>query len=126
MSEVWTDRYKLLQIIVNFVTNACDAMATHGARERKMAVRARLTESELEIAVEDSGVGIPPDLMERIWEFGFTTKAHGHGFGLHSSAVAAQQLGGTVTARSDGAGKGARFAVRIPVRVEVARRAVSV
>jgi signal transduction histidine kinase len=126
MSEVWTDRYKLLQIVVNFVTNACDAMAVNGSRERRMAVRARLAEGELEIAVEDSGVGIPRDLMERIWEFGFTTKAHGHGFGLHSSAVAAQQLGGTVTAESDGAAKGARFAVRIPVRVEVARRALSV
>ena len=126
MSEVWTDRYKLLQIIVNFVTNACDAMAANGSRERRMAVRARLVEGELEIAVADSGVGIPPNLMQRIWEFGFTTKAHGHGFGLHSSAVAAQQLGGTVTAESEGAGKGARFAVRIPVRVEVARRALSV
>ena len=126
MSEVWTDRYKLLQIVVNFITNACDAMAANGSRERRMTVRARLAEDGLEIAVADTGVGIPADLMQRIWEFGFTTKAHGHGFGLHSSAVAAQQLGGTVTAESDGAGKGACFVVKIPVRVEAARRAVSV
>jgi signal transduction histidine kinase len=126
MTEVWTDRYKLLQVIINFVTNACDSMAASGSRDRRMAVRARLVEGELEISVEDSGVGISPDMMERIWEFGFTTKAHGHGFGLHSSAVAAQQLGGTVTAESDGAGNGARFAVSIPVRTEVSRRALSV
>jgi signal transduction histidine kinase len=123
--EVETDRYKLLQIIVNFLTNACDAMAAHGAAERRLTVRARLLEGDIEIAVEDSGVGIPTDLMGRIWEFGFTTKPHGHGFGLHSSAVAAQQLGGTVTAESRGAGKGARFAVRLPVSVEVPRRALS-
>lgn len=118
VSEVWTERYKLLQIIVNFVTNACDAMAAHASGERRMAVRARLENGELEIAVEDTGVGIPAELMQRIWEFGFTTKAHGHGFGLHSSAVAAQQLGGSVSAESAGAGKGARFAVKIPVRAE--------
>ena len=126
VAEVWTERYKLLQIIVNFVTNACDAMAANASRERRMAVRARLADGELEIAVEDTGVGIPAELMQRIWEFGFTTKAHGHGFGLHSSAVAAQQLGGSVSAESPGAGKGARFAVKIPVRSErAARRSAS-
>ncbi len=126
MSKVWTDRYKLLQIIVNFITNACDAMAANGSAERRLAVRARQIDAGIEIAVEDSGVGIPADLMERIWEFGFTTKPHGHGFGLHSSAVAAQQLGGTVSADSPGAGKGARFAVRLPESAELPRRALSV
>jgi signal transduction histidine kinase len=126
MPEVWTDRYKLLQIVVNFITNACDAMAEKGSAERSMAVRARLAHGELEISVEDSGSGIPAELLGRIWEFGFTTKPHGHGFGLHSSAVAAQQLGGTVAAASAGAGKGARFTVKIPVRTEVSRRAASV
>lgn len=82
-----------------------------------MAVRARVVESELEIAVEDSGVGIPAELLTRVWEFGFTTKAHGHGFGLHSSAVAAQQLGGTVAVISAGPGLGACFTVRIPLNV---------
>ena len=126
LPEIWTDRYKLLQIIVNFVTNACDAMAANASGDRRMAVRARLADGQLEIAVEDTGVGISSEVMRRIWEFGFTTKAHGHGFGLHSSAVAAQQLGGAVHADSPGAGKGARFAVKIPVRVEPARRALSV
>jgi two-component system, NtrC family, sensor kinase len=55
--------------------------------------------------------------LPRIWEFGFTTKAQGHGFGLHSSAVAAQQLGGTVTVISAGASLGACFTVRIPLNV---------
>ena len=126
MPEVWTDRYKLLQIVVNFITNACDAMAENGSSERRMAVRARLLQGELEISVEDSGSGIAAELLDRIWEFGFTTKPHGHGFGLHSSAVAAQQLGGTVTAASAGAGKGARFAVKIPVGTQVPRRASAV
>ena len=118
--EVWTDRYKLLQIIVNFIANASDAMAANESGGRRIAIRARCVRDQLEIAIEDSGVGIPADLLPRVWEFGFTTKTHGHGFGLHSSAVAAQQLGGTVTADSAGPGQGACFSVKIPVRVGTA------
>jgi signal transduction histidine kinase len=116
MPEVWTDRYKVLQIIVNFIANACDAMAANEPGTRRIAIRAQLLHDQLEFAVEDSGVGIPAELLPRVWEFGFTTKTHGHGFGLHSSAVAAQQLGGTIAADSAGPGRGARFSVKIPVR----------
>jgi PAS domain S-box-containing protein len=115
MPEVWTDRYKLLQIIVNFIANACDAMAANAAGSRRIAIGAHIVQDQLEIVVEDCGAGIPADLLPRIWEFGFTTKAHGHGFGLHSSAVAAQQLGGTIAADSAGPGLGARFRVTLPV-----------
>lgn len=115
--EVRTDRFKLMQIIVNFVANACDAVADNESGERRIAVRARLVRGWLEMTVEDSGVGIAPDLLGRVWEFGFTTKAHGHGFGLHSAAVAAQQLGGSIGADSAGPGQGASFTVKLPVRV---------
>jgi signal transduction histidine kinase len=116
LPEVWTDRYKLLQIIVNFIGNASDAVAENEPDKKQIAVRARLTDDWLEIAVEDCGVGIAADLLGRIWEFGFTTKTHGHGFGLHRAAVAAQQLGGSVAASSAGLGQGACFSVKIPAR----------
>jgi signal transduction histidine kinase len=87
---------------------------------RQIRIRAAIESEQLEIAVEDSGVGIAADVLPRVWEFGFTTKAHGHGFGLHSSAVAAQQLGGSIAAESAGPGRGARFSVRIPVRLGAA------
>ena len=116
-AEVWTDRYKLLQIVVNFIANACDAVAANEPGARRITVRARLVDEQLEIAVEDSGIGIAAEVLPRVWEFGFTTKAHGHGFGLHSSAVAAQQLGGMIAAHSPGPGQGACFSVRIPVRL---------
>ncbi|HEY6926744.1 MAG TPA: PAS domain-containing protein [Steroidobacteraceae bacterium] len=116
LPEVWTDRYKLLQIIVNFVGNASDAVAESERNKKQIAVRARLTGDWLEIAIEDHGVGIAADLLERVWEFGFTTKTHGHGFGLHSAAVAAQQLGGSVAANSAGPGQGACFSIKIPAR----------
>jgi C4-dicarboxylate-specific signal transduction histidine kinase len=112
---VRTDRYKLLQIIVNFVANAYDAVIENSSTEPRIAILVRTVLDRLEIAVEDSGVGIAPELLARVWEFGFTTKTHGHGFGLHSAAVAAQQLGGTVSAESGGLGLGARFSVTIPI-----------
>jgi signal transduction histidine kinase len=115
--EVWTDRYKLLQIVVNFIANACDAVAGNEPGARHITIRAGLVRGQIEIAVEDSGTGIPADLLPRVWEFGFTTKTHGHGFGLHSAAVAAQELGATVAADSAGAGQGACFSVKIPIRV---------
>jgi signal transduction histidine kinase len=117
LPHLLTDRYKLLQIIVNFVTNACDAMAANKPTAPRLTIHARLVLGQLEIAVDDTGVGIPADLLPRIWEFGFTTKPQGHGFGLHSAAVAAQQLGGTIAARSDGQGLGASFCVKIPLRL---------
>jgi signal transduction histidine kinase len=112
---VRTDRYKLLQIVVNFISNAYDAVIENSSTAPRIALRVRTVMDSLEITVEDSGVGIAPELLERVWEFGFTTKTHGHGFGLHSAAVAAQQLGGTIAAASGGIGQGARFSVTIPV-----------
>ncbi len=112
---VRTDRYKLLQIIVNFIANAYDAVIDNSSAVPRITLRVRSVLDQLEIAVEDSGVGIAPELLERVWEFGFTTKTHGHGFGLHSAAVAAQALGGTISAESAGIGQGARFIVTIPI-----------
>jgi signal transduction histidine kinase len=111
---VQTDRYKLLQIIVNFIANAYDAVIENTSTHPRIVIRARAVLDRLEIAVEDSGVGIAPELLARVWEFGFTTKTHGHGFGLHSAAVAAQQLGGTISAESDGVGQYC-FSVTIPI-----------
>jgi PAS domain S-box-containing protein len=112
---VRTDRYKLLQIIVNFVANAYDAVVENTSVAPRICIRACTALDRLEIAVEDSGVGMTPEVLARVWEFGFTTKTHGHGFGLHSAAVAAQQLGGTISAESGGTGQGARFSVTVPI-----------
>jgi len=65
--------------------------------------------------VHDTGIGIAPDALGRLFEFGFTTKKDGHGFGLHSSAILAQDLGGHLAGHSDGPGCGAQFALRLPL-----------
>jgi signal transduction histidine kinase len=66
------------------------------------------------IEIRDTGVGIAPELLTRIFQYGFTTRRDGHGFGLHSSALAAQELGGTLAVQSDGVGKGATFTLELP------------
>ncbi len=67
------------------------------------------------IDVEDNGMGIAQDTLEKIFSHGFTTKKSGHGFGLHSCALAARDLGGSLTAASDGPGKGACFTLMLPI-----------
>ncbi|HLM43771.1 MAG TPA: ATP-binding protein, partial [Myxococcaceae bacterium] len=66
------------------------------------------------IEVQDNGVGIAEEMATRIFQYGFTTRKDGHGFGLHSSAVAAQELGGSLTLHSDGLGRGATFTLELP------------
>ncbi|MBL8740339.1 MAG: hypothetical protein JNK04_04565, partial [Myxococcales bacterium] len=73
-----------------------------------------LPEDKVAIEVTDDGDGIARDTLDRIFSHGFTTKANGHGFGLHSSACSAMELGGTLTAKSDGLGCGATFTLLLP------------
>jgi sensor domain CHASE-containing protein len=111
-----TDRSKLLQILVNLLTNAKDAIRAQGGAERLVAVALRREgECGVMIEVTDSGIGIAPEDTVRIFANGFTTKPEGSGYGLHYSALSAKQLGGTLEVRSAGSGRGATFVFRIPV-----------
>jgi signal transduction histidine kinase len=67
------------------------------------------------IIVRDNGIGIPPENLIKIFNHGFTTKRDGHGFGLHSGANAAKEMGGSLTAESNGPGLGATFTLELPV-----------
>jgi signal transduction histidine kinase len=69
----------------------------------------------VKVSVCDNGIGIAPDHLTSIFNHGFTTKKDGHGFGLHSGANAAKEMGGTLTARSEGPGRGAEFTLELPV-----------
>jgi signal transduction histidine kinase/uncharacterized protein YdeI (BOF family) len=110
-----TDKHKLLQILVNLVRNANAACDQVEAPDRQVTVRVSNGDAFVRIAVADNGVGIRPEYLTRIFNHGFTTRKDGHGFGLHSGALAAKELGGTLTVRSDGPGKGATFILALPV-----------
>ena len=110
-------RHKVLQILVNLVRNAKDAMDDTGQREKPMTISVEPMDADrVRIVVRDTGVGIPPENLTKIFNFGFTTRKYGHGFGLHASANAATELGGKLFAHSDGPGMGAVFTLELPVK----------
>jgi signal transduction histidine kinase len=109
-----TDRHKLLQIMINLLSNARHALKEREVPPQHLTVRVRSTSHDITIEVADTGVGIPAENLERVFRHGFTTKPGGHGFGLHASANAARELGGNLRAASDGAGRGATFTLELP------------
>jgi len=113
---VLADRHKVLQILINLVRNAQHALAVQPPGERVLSLKIHLNGSgRVKIQVRDNGIGIAPENMTRIFAHGFTTKTDGHGFGLHSGALAAREMGGLLAAESDGPGRGATFTLELPV-----------
>ncbi|HEY3754676.1 MAG TPA: ATP-binding protein [Opitutaceae bacterium] len=113
---VAVERGKVLQILINLIRNAKYAIDDGANAERRMTLRIlRQDEATVRISVRDTGVGIPPENLTRIFSHGFTTRRGGHGFGLHSSALAAREMGGALNGGSDGPGKGAIFHLDLPV-----------
>jgi len=111
------DRHKLLQILINLIRNAKYALDDGAPAEKRLTLSLGLNQSgRAEITVRDNGVGIPAENLTRIFEHGFTTRKNGHGFGLHGSANAAREMGGSLTARSDGLGCGAAFTLELPLQ----------
>ncbi len=112
---VKVERQKALQILVNLIRNAKEAINESGRPDKRVALGVRVSaDGRVQIHVTDNGVGIAPENLTHIFAFGFTTKQTGHGFGLHSSANAAKEMGGSLEARSDGLGKGATFILELP------------
>jgi len=110
------DRNKLLLILVNLIRNAKHACDDSGSSDKRVTVRALLNGSDrAQVSVSDNGIGIPPENLTRIFEHGFTTRKSGHGFGLHSSALAASEMGSALSVQSDGPGRGATFTIELPL-----------
>ena len=113
---ILAEKAKVLQILVNLIRNAkyaCDESPTADKRVTMRIVPAP-TADRVQLIVEDTGVGIPAENLTRIFAHGFTTRANGHGFGLHSAANAAREMKGSLTALSRGAGQGATFILELP------------
>jgi signal transduction histidine kinase len=116
LPQISLDRHEVLQIMVNLIRNAKRAILDSDREERRLVLRiARDGDARVRVGVTDTGVGISEENLTRIFSHGFTTKKDGHGFGLHSAALAAKQMGGSLTVYSDGRGKGATFALDLPI-----------
>ena len=115
--EILTDKHSVLQILVNLIINAKHALAGNPAHDRRLTISVGMVaENVIGISVTDNGVGIASANLNSILSHGFTTRKDGHGFGLHSGAIAARKLGGSLRAHSDGPGKGATFTLELPVQ----------
>jgi PAS domain S-box-containing protein len=115
------EKNKALQILVNLVRNAKYACDESGRVDKMLTIRTTADEQRVRIEVIDNGVGIPRENLTRIFAHGFTTRKTGHGFGLHSGALAAKEMGGALTVHSDGPGTGATFILDLPFKPEPKR-----
>jgi signal transduction histidine kinase len=115
LPEILFDKHKVLQILINLIRNAKFACDESCKLHKQIIVRARNGDERIKISVTDNGVGISPENLTRIFHHGFTTRKDGHGFGLHSGALAARQMGGSLLVHSDGPDEGATFTLELPV-----------
>jgi PAS domain S-box-containing protein len=114
LPKVCVDRHKFLQVFINLLRNAKHAMEDEDEPDRRMIIRMSASPDRVKIVVRDNGIGIPRENLTKIFNHGFTTKKDGHGFGLHSGANAAKEMGGSLTGHSDGPGLGAEFTLELP------------
>ncbi len=115
---IMTDRHQVLQILVNLIANAKDAMIAQSASVHRLSIRVSMAgdgTNAVRLEVADTGCGISAEHLPRLFTQGFTTKQHGHGLGLHSAAISARNMGGSIRASSAGTGCGATFTLSLPV-----------
>jgi PAS domain S-box-containing protein len=110
------DKHKVLQILVNFLRNAKHACDDSGGVDKRITLRLQRRNGCVQFAVTDNGVGIPAENLDRVFNHGFTTRKDGHGFGLHSGANAAREMGGSIAVHSAGPGQGATFTLELPIQ----------
>ena len=118
MQPILIDKHKVLQILVNLIRNAKHSFDNIQGKDKQITLRITNDKDRMQISVIDNGIGIPPDNIVRIFNHGFTTKKDGHGFGLHSGALTARELGGTLMAFSEGTGRGSTFTLELPIAKE--------
>jgi len=109
------DKTKLSQILINLIRNARDAVNEYSANGKKIFIHSFCQDNYIYIEIRDLGIGIEQKKLTQIFSHGFTTKKEGHGFGLHMSALASKEMGGSLQVKSEGVGKGATFIIKLPI-----------
>ena len=114
--EVYVDTVKFMQIMINLLSNAKYALdSVKNPEDRKIVIKVeKQSDLHFRIMVKDNGIGINKENFSKIFQFGHTTREKGHGFGLHTSALHAKEIGGQLLVHSDGVGQGAEFTLIIP------------
>ena len=112
LPPMWVDGRQIQQVFRNLISNAVEAMAEGGT----LAIRAveNSQEGTVSVSVRDSGSGMPPEVLARLFQPLFTTKARGIGLGMVVVKNLTEANGGTITVESE-VGKGSVFSVTLPV-----------
>ena len=116
---VCIDRSRILQIVVNLIKNAAESLSESDVKDKRIVIKCnKPDENQLHIEVVDNGIGIAEENIAKIFAHGYTTKSAGHGFGLHGCALSAKEMGGTLTAHSQGPGLKTSFMLALPLKSE--------
>jgi PAS domain S-box-containing protein len=113
--QVIMDKHQVLQILVDVMRNACQALESVSTKQ--LIVRVKLIigpPDSICLEVQDTGIGISPDDLTRIFGQGYSTKNGGGGLSLHHAALMAKTMGGALRAQSEGVGQGATFFLDLP------------
>ena len=116
---VMTDKQQIMQIVANLIRNAKEAIRRHGPGSHHLIIRIQPDSEDntgICIQVQDTGIGLSPDQLHRIFAQSFKPECSEGGTGLHTNAIAAKNLGGTLTAFSEGEGLGATFTLKLPFK----------
>ena len=116
LPEIWADPDQLKEVLVNLMVNACEAMVKGGAiviteAEDFLAGVGRV----VRIGIQDTGPGIPPSMLDKIFQPFFSSKEEGTGLGLSIAARIIEEHGGSINVKSQ-PGDGARFTITLPLR----------
>jgi signal transduction histidine kinase len=113
--EIFGQKHKLIHVLLNLYENAKEAMHEKDIGQRKLSVRVDDDAEHAYLRITDTGCGIAEEHFQDIFMYGFTTKADGHGFGLHSCCNYLKEMNGEITVTSPGIGKGATFCLVFPL-----------
>jgi PAS domain S-box-containing protein len=114
VAPIEMEKHRILQILVNLIRNAGNACDESPRADKQIMLRVSTKGDRVRVAVTDNGIGIPAENLNRIFGHGFTTKKDGHGFGLHSAALSAKEMGGSLEVHSNGPNQGATFTLELP------------
>lgn len=116
LEKITVDKHRLLQMLVTIIDNAQQALQESPNEPKLLKIRtSKVDEKKIRIEVADNGIGIKPEDANSIFKQGFTTKPQGHGFGLHSCKLMANDLHGAISIHSQGINKGATIIVELPL-----------
>ena len=118
LPQVITDKQQVSQIVDNLIANAMEAIHQQGPGPHRLTVRIQLDteeDNQIILKVMDTGIGISPENLHRIFAQSLSPDGGKQGSGLHNNANTVKNLGGSLTATSDGPGQGACFTLEFPV-----------